>query len=180
VPPALRQRAVLDGIIERSGHVPSIDGLIVIGSFAGGEPDALSDLDLIAVTAPGRLDEAWDARHRLAGDVFVSWEPHSNEGRAIRWLNWLTHDLVKVECGIAAPGSKELAEPFVVVSGPPSISDAFPRIESEVIKERAAQRREEQRDFDPHDLTPEERLGWKLSEMKDAARALLRGERGGT
>jgi predicted nucleotidyltransferase len=175
VPPPLRQRAVLDQIIARAADVAPIDGLIVIGSFAGGQPDALSDLDLIAVVAPGRLEEAWEARQHLAGDAFVTWEPHPNDGRDIRWLNWLTHDLVKVECGIAAPGSKELAMPFAVVSGPEALADVFPRIDLEVVQERAAQRREDQQVFDPDQLTPEERLGWKLAEVKEAVRAVLRG-----
>jgi hypothetical protein len=108
-------------------------------------------------------------------DAFVTWEPQPNDGREIRWLNWLTHDLVKVECGIAAPGSKELASPFAVVLGPESLADAFPRIDPKVVGERAARRREKQQVFDPDKLTPEERLGWKLAELKDAARAVLRG-----
>lgn len=174
MPPALRQRALLDRIIARTDDVESIDGLIVIGSFVGGQPDALSDLDLIAVAAPGRLEEAWEARQHLAGDALLAWEPHSNEGHDIRWLNWLTHDLVKVECGIAAPGSKELARPFAVVLGPESLVDAFPRIGPEVVEERAARRRDDQQVFDPDQLTPEERLGWKLAEMKEAVRAVLR------
>jgi hypothetical protein len=174
VPPSLRQRAVLDQIVARAAELEPIDGLIVIGSFAGGQPDALSDLDLIAVAAPGRLEEAWEARQHLAGDALVTWEPHSNEGRDIRWLNWLTHDLVKVECGIAAPGSRELAMPFDVVLGSESLADALPRIDPEVVEERAAQRREEQQVFDPDQMTPEERLGWKLAELKNAVRAVMR------
>jgi hypothetical protein len=86
----------------------------------------------------------------------------------------LTHDLVKVECGIAAPGSKELAKPFRVVYGPASLAERFPRIDMKVVEQRAAQRREQQRVFDPDELTPEERLGWKLSEMKEAARDVMR------
>jgi hypothetical protein len=144
----LRQQAVLEEIVERASAIDSIDGVIVIGSFAGGEPDALSHLDLVAAATPDRLDDAWAARHHLAGNAFLTWEPHSNEGRQIRWFNWLTHDLVKVECGFAAPGSKELAEPFTVISGPVSLADRFPRIERTVVKQRAARRSEEQRTFD--------------------------------
>ena len=169
----------MDAIIERASAIDAVKGIIVIGSFAGGQPDALSDLDLLVVAPADRLDEAWDARHDLARDAFVTWEPQSNEGREIRWLNWLTHDLVKVECGVAAPGSKELAEPFAVVSGPASIAESFPRVDRMVVAERAGQRRDQQRDFDPEALSPEERLGWKLAEMKKAARDLLRRERDG-
>ena len=177
MPQALRQRAVLDGIVERAADVEAIEGLIVIGSFAGGDPDALSDLDLVAVASADRLDEAWEARHRVAGDVFLTWEPHANVGRDVRWVNWLTHDLVKVEFGVAAPGSRDLAEPFAVVLGPPSLADAFPRIGPETVRARAVERSAQQQVFDPNRLTPEQRLGWKLAEMKSAARAVLRGER---
>jgi predicted nucleotidyltransferase len=148
----------------------------VIGSFAAGTPDALSDLDLVLPAAPNRLDEAREARFELASGAFLSWEPHSNEGREIRWFHWLTDDLVKVECGIAAPGSKDLAEPFKVVSGPESLADRFPRITGEVVMERRKRRDVEQRVFDPDALTAEERLGWKLSELKAAAREVLRLE----
>jgi predicted nucleotidyltransferase len=175
----LRQKIVLDGIVDRISGVDAIDGAILLGSFAAGQPDALSDLDLIVVAAPGRLDEAWDARYVIAGDVFVTWEPRPNEGHDIRWLNGLTHDLVKVECGIAAPGSRELAEPFSVVAGQPSVADRFTRIDLSVIEARARQRDNEQQVFDPDEMTPEERLGWKLSEMKLAARAVLRRDADG-
>ena len=172
----LRQWTVLDGIVERAAAVEPIDGVIVLGSFAGGNPDALSDLDLIAVAAPERLAEAWAARRHLAGDAFLIWEPEPDPRGQIRWLNWLTYDLVKVECGIAAPGSKELAEPHLVAYGPSSLVDAFPRIDQAVVAERARRRSEEQQIFDPDAMTPEERLGWKLSELKHAARAVLRGD----
>jgi hypothetical protein len=65
--------------------------------------------------------------------------------------------------------------PFAVVSGPEALADVFPRIDLEVVQERAAQRREDQQVFDPDQLTPEERLGWKLAEVKEAVRAVLRG-----
>lgn len=174
VPPALRQRAVLEGIVARAAVVEAVEGLIVIGSFAGGRPDALSDLDLLAVARPGQLEAAWAAGRQLAGDAFLIWEPQPRQHGQVRWVNWLTHDLVKVECGFAAPGSRPLAEPFAVVSGPATLADSFPRIDMSVVEEQAERRRELQRDVGPETLTPEELLGWKLAELKAAARALLR------
>lgn len=164
---------MLEQIVERASALECIDGVIVIGSFAGGEPDALSDLDVVVVAARDRLDEAWAARRDLAGDVFLTWEPQSNEGRDIRWFNWLTHDLVKVECGIGAPGSKELAEPFTVVHGRSRLAAHFPRTSKEAVEERLRQRTEQQ-SLQPNSLSPEERLGWALSEMKHAAREVRR------
>jgi predicted nucleotidyltransferase len=167
---------VLEETILRAAAVDVIDGVIVIGSFADGEPDALSDLDLIAVTAPDRLDDAWAARRLLASDAIVTWESRASSDAQIRWFKWLTRDLVKVECGIATPGSKELAPPFAVVLGPPSLADAFPRIDMATVKERAAQVRQQQRIFDPDDMTPGERVDWKLSELKNAVRDAQRDE----
>jgi hypothetical protein len=169
----LRQQAVLDGIVRRASGIDAIEGIIVLGSFAGGQPDDLSDLDLVAVAALGRLEEAWQARHVAAGDVLVMWEPQPNAGREMRWANWLTHDLVKVEWGVAAPGSRELAEPYRVVYGPPSIVSRFPRVDAAVVRARQETLSEQQeRDFDLAALTLEERLGWSLWQVKLTARAL--------
>jgi predicted nucleotidyltransferase len=147
---SLRQEDVLRGIVERASTIDAIDGVVLIGSFARGNPDPFSDLDLVVAASPGRLDDAWRGRRALAGDVLLLWDAPSDEGEEIRWANWLTHDLVKVECGIAAPGAKELAEPFRLVGGQASVLDRFPA------------------------LTAEERLGWALAELKAAARELLR------
>jgi hypothetical protein len=166
---------VLQETLRRAAALDLVNGVIVIGSFADGDPDALSDLDLIAVTAPRRFDDAWAVRRQLSGDALVSWESRPDPDLQIRWFKWLTTDLVKVECGIAAPGSKELAEPFAVLLGAPSLADGFPRIDRATVDERAAQLRERQRVFDPDDMTPGERIDWKLSELKNAVRAALRG-----
>jgi hypothetical protein len=169
----LRQQAVLDGIVERASEIDAIEGIIVLGSFAGGQPDDLSDLDLVAVAAAGRLEEAWETRNRVAGDVLVMWQPQSNIGREIKWANWLTHDLVKVEWGVAAPGSRELAEPYRVVYGPPSVASGFPRVDAAVVRaRREALSEQQEREFDLDALTLEERLGWSLWQVKLTARAL--------
>lgn len=63
-------------------------------------------------------------------------------------------------------------------SGPATLADSFPRIVRSLAEERAERRRELQRDVDPETLTPEELLGWKLAELKAAARALLRRDTG--
>lgn len=169
----LRQLAVLRGIVERAAAVEAIQGVIAIGSFARGNPDELSDLDLIAVAAAGRLEEAWAARELVAGDVVVMWEPAPETDREAKEVNWLTRDLVKVEWCVAAAGSRDLCEPFEVVSGAASIASLLPRVDAELVAERRRARMEEQRrDFDPSRLTPEERIAWSLWELKRAVRAV--------
>lgn len=89
----------------------------------------------------GRLDEAWAARRRVAGDVLVTWTPAQESRAGLRWCNWLTHDLVKVECGFAEPDGKDLTEPFEIVLGPP-LADTFPRVDASVVAQRARRRRQ--------------------------------------
>lgn len=151
------------------------DGIIALGSFADGDADELSDLDLLAVAAPGRFEEAWAARRQLAGDPLATWDSIDDPLHPLRWFKWLTPDLVKVECGVAAPGSRELADPVVVVLGPPSLADAFPRVDRATLNQRAERLRAGQEVFDPEEMTPGERIDWKLSELKDAVRAARHG-----
>jgi predicted nucleotidyltransferase len=159
---ASRQWPVLRETIDRVARLDVFAGVLALGSFAEGEPDELSDLDLIAVAVPGRFEDAWAARRQLAGDVLAAWESRGDSGRQLRWFTWLTRDLVKVECGVAAPGSRELAEPFAVLLGPPSVADAFPRIDRTTLDERAARIRADQQDFDPAEMTLGERIDWNF------------------
>ena len=152
-------------------RLDAFDGVIALGSFAQGEPDELSDLDLLAVAAPGRFEDAWAARGQLTGDPLATWESIDDAGRPLRWFKWLTRDLVKVECGVAARGSRELADPVVVLLGPSSLGDSFPRVDRTTLAERAERLRAEQELFDPEEMTPGERIDWKLSELKNAVRA---------
>ena len=172
----LRQWPVLLETVERISRLEPFDGVIALGSFADGEPDELSDLDLLAVTAPGRFEDAWAARRQLAGDPLATWESIDDPGHPLRWFKWLTRDLVKVECGVAAPGSRELADPVVVLLGPRSLGDAFPRIDRATANDRLERLRARQQDFDPEDMTPGQRIDWKLSELKNAVRAARRSD----
>ena len=83
---------------------------------------------------------------------------------------------MKVECGIVAPGSRDLSEPVVVLLGPSSLADAFPRIDPATMNERLERFRAQQQELDPEAMTPGERIDWKLSELKRAVRAARRGE----
>jgi predicted nucleotidyltransferase len=172
----LRQWPVLRETIDRVSRLEPFDGVIALGSFADGEPDELSDVDLLAVTAPERFEEAWAARRQLADNPLATWESVADRSRPLRWFKWLTRDLVKVECGVAAPGGRELAEPVIVLLGPPSLADGFARVDRTTLAERAERLRAEQALFDPDEMTPGERIDWKLSELKNAVRAARRAE----
>lgn len=160
--------------MKRASEIETLDGVIAIGSFARGDPDELSDIDLLAVVAPGAFETAWAQRHRLAGEPLVTWAPRAVPRPQLKWITWLTRDLVKVECGFVDPASrsKELAEPFAVLLGDPSLADRFPRISLAVVKERRALIEKQQRDFDRAEMTFGETIDWKLWELKHAVRAL--------
>jgi hypothetical protein len=160
--------------VRRASEIDALDGVIAIGSFARGDPDELSDIDLLAVVAAGAFETAWAQRQQLPVDPLVTWQPRFVPKPQLKWMTWLTRDLVKVECGFVDPasGSKELAEPFAVLLGDPSLADRFPRISLAVVKERRALVEKRQRDFDRAEMTVGETIDWKLWELKHAVRAL--------
>jgi len=173
---SMRQWPILEALADRAASADSIEGLILLGSFASGTPDELSDIDVIAVAAAGRFEEAWSARHRLSEDALVSWDLRPKPDYQVH--NWLTRDLVKVDCTIVDPGSgsEELAEPFAAVVGPESIADRFPRISAETVRERARKIAEDQQQqvFDPDEMDDGELIDWKIAELKNAVRRALR------
>jgi hypothetical protein len=112
--------------------MPEFDGLLLVGSFAAGSVDDLSDLDFICVVADGQFEAAWNRRAELEtpNPLFV-WDlvvdPALEEGGH----KWLTHDLVQVECGIVHPlrGDTQLAPPYAVVVGDPRVAERFAPLE---------------------------------------------------
>jgi Nucleotidyltransferase domain len=171
---ASRQWATLEETVRRASEIEALDGLIAIGSIARGDPDELSDIDLLAVVASGEFETAWAQRDRLAADPLAAWEPRFVPRPQLKWTTWLTRDLVKVECGFVDPasGSKELAEPFAVLLGDRSLADRFPRISLAVVQERRARIQEQQRDHDPAEMSLGELIDWRLWELKHAVRSL--------
>jgi len=174
-----RQRRVLDDLAARVAASDLLDGLIVLGSVAAGTADAMSDVDALAVVRPGALDCAWEARLEVVGAALVTWEGRDRSG-PLRWLKWLTPELVKVECGFldAESGARALADPFLVAAGDGSIVARFPRTTpDDVHARRAVQAASQGRIVDPETLAAGERIDWSLSELKTAVRDAIE-ERG--
>ena len=61
----LRQWPLIVYATEKVSSIPDLDGLLLLGSFAAGRADQISDVDLVAVVAEGRFDEAWARRREL-------------------------------------------------------------------------------------------------------------------
>jgi predicted nucleotidyltransferase len=177
---SLRQWPVIEALAGRAAEVDGIDGLILLGSFARGDPDELSDVDALAVASAGRFQDVWANRRRLSEGSLIAWDSEGGQ-RDLQWHTWLTREVVKVECGIVDPDSrsKDLADPFVVLLGDPSLVQRFPRVSQAILDERIRRQKAEQAapaSWD--DLTAGELIAWKISELKDAVRRGLREDQG--
>lgn len=164
----LRQWPVIVHVGERVATMPEFDGLMLVGSFAKGTADDVSDVDLIAVTAEGQFRRAWARRAELEteGRLFV-WDVVPDPTRDDGGHKWITRDLVKVECGIVDParGDTRLAPPYAVVVGDPAIATRFAPMEPipyDVLEEYAQRLRDA-------GLVPD--VETKYGELRDALRA---------
>ncbi len=102
-------------------------GALLLGSLSRGEGDAISDVDLVAVTQPGRWREAWEARRLLSSGALVTFD--RSEGKpGIAGHSWLTPTLVKVECLITEARGTRLAGSVVVLVGEDDLLEAFERV----------------------------------------------------
>jgi hypothetical protein len=100
---------------------------VLLGSLSRGEGDAISDVDLVAVTRRHKWDEAWEARDQISSGALSTFD--RSEGRpGVAGHNWLTADLVKVECLITAPGGMRLRGNAVVLVGEEDLLDTFERL----------------------------------------------------
>lgn len=113
---------------ERIDSRPEVfSGALLIGSLSRGEGDAISDVDLVAVTHQGRWQEAWQARHVLSAGALVTFD--RSEGKpGIAGHSWLTPNLAKVECLITESGGMRLAGSAVVLLGEDDLLEAFERV----------------------------------------------------
>jgi hypothetical protein len=122
----LRQSATLAALLEHVTASSMLDGAILLGSFARGTPDAVSDLDLLVCVRDGHFAAAWRQRTALqVTGAMVWWDQHLVPDR-VGAHKWVTNDLVLVECLLAAPNSGvRLAPPYRVVAGDPGLAERF-------------------------------------------------------
>jgi hypothetical protein len=127
----LRQWPVLVGLVDRARRLPGFGCFILIGSFAGGRPDLVSDVDSILAIKDGSFEEAWSRRSELSTpDAAVVWDVPDESGREIGAHKWVSPELVLVECVFATLSSHaRLADPLVVLAGDPTYVESFNRVE---------------------------------------------------
>jgi hypothetical protein len=141
----LRLWPELHQAVDRITSLPELFlGALLIGSLSRGEGDAISDVDLVSVTRPGRWQEAWHARRVLSSEALVTFD--RSEGKpGIAGHSWLTPTLVKVECLITEVGRMRLAGSVVVLLGEDDLLGAFekgPQFTRQEIDDYAADLRE--------------------------------------
>ena len=103
-------------------------GVLLLGSVSRGEGDALSDVDIIAVTQAGKWQDGWEARHLLSSGALVTFDRPGDRPR-VAGHNWLTPALAKVECLVVEPGEGglRLYGDVVVLRGAQDLPDKFER-----------------------------------------------------
>ena len=107
-------------ILELSDAVASAPflGVVLLGSFARGEADGLSDVDFVVLAAEGAFEEAWAKRHRLHTDDAVCWDyPRPSGDRDVAGHRWLTADFVLFDGLIATPPGVRVADPCHLLVG---------------------------------------------------------------
>jgi hypothetical protein len=110
--------------------MPELDGLLLLGSFAAGRADPISDVDLVAVIAEGRFDDAWARRRELeTAGTLCEWDARIDADGDAASHKWITGDIVKVECGFAdaTRSAMQLAPPYAVLVGDESVATRFLR-----------------------------------------------------
>ncbi len=97
---------------------PPFLGVVLVGSFARGEADDLSDVDFIVFAAEGDFDEAWEQRHRLHPVDAACWDyPRPPGDRDVAGHRWLTADFVLFDGLIATPSGTRVADPLHILVG---------------------------------------------------------------
>src|SRR5437667_4025166 len=115
--------------VQRIESRPDVfSGALLLGSLSRGEGDALSDVDIVAVTQPTRWQDGWNARHLLSAGALVTFD-RLGDRPGVAGHSWLTSTLVKVECLVTetGEGGMRLAGEVVVLVGADDLADQFER-----------------------------------------------------
>jgi Nucleotidyltransferase domain len=135
---------------------PPFLGVVLLGSFARGDADDLSDVDFIVFAAEGAFHEAWQQRHRLHADDVACWDyPRPPGDRDVAGHRWLTSDFVLFDGLIATPSGTRVADPLHVLAG----DETLP---SQLVKREPITTAEQQARKDELELHPIEQLYGRL------------------
>jgi Nucleotidyltransferase domain len=124
-----RQWPRIVDLAERVEGAAELTGLLLLGSFARGESDSLSDVDFIVVVEPDWFDEAWARRHQLHPDADVCWDYPRPEEREVAAHRWLTPELVLFDGLITTQTGARVADPLVVLVGERGLAERMTRFD---------------------------------------------------
>jgi nucleotidyltransferase-like protein len=110
----LRQWPRVLQLAEAAAEPPFL-GLVLLGSFARGDADELSDVDFIVFVTEGRFAGAWEQRHLLHPKDAACWDYERPPDREVAGHRWLTNDLVLFDGLIATPSGTRVADPLHVL-----------------------------------------------------------------
>lgn len=118
-------------------------GLVLLGSFARGDADEISDVDFVVFAREGMFDEAWEQRHRLHRADAWCWDyPRPDGDRDVAAHRWLTSDLVLFDGLLATPSGTRLADPMHVLTGRTELAELLVKREPITAAERKARKEE--------------------------------------
>lgn len=150
------------GALAEAAFAPPFIGAVLLGSFARGDADALSDVDFVVFAAEGSFAEAWESRHSLHAQDAYCWDyPRPPGDRDVAAHRWLTQDFVLFDGLLATPSGTRIAEPVQILAGGEALAGQLVKRDPITAEER------EQRK-DEIELHPVERL---YGELKLALRA---------
>jgi hypothetical protein len=157
----LRQTPYIQTLADAAVTPPFI-GAVLLGSFARGDADELSDVDFAVFAAEGSFAEAWERRHSLHTDTAYCWDYARPPGdRDVAAHHWITDDLVLFDGLLATPSGTRIADPVRMLAGGEALARQLVKREPITADEREARR-------DEIELHPVERL---YGELKLALRA---------
>lgn len=137
----LRQWPRVVELAEAAGSAPFL-GVVLLGSFARGEADDLSDVDFIVFAAEGEFEEAWAQRRLLHAEDAAWWDyPRPVGDRDVAGHRWLTDDFVLFDGLIATPPGTRVADPLHLLVGGEALSRQLAMREPIALEEK--QEREE-------------------------------------
>jgi hypothetical protein len=125
----LRQGPAVRLLADHVAASPHFGAAVLVGSFARGDADAVSDVDLLLITYEGHFRSAWETRQQLhVNGSLVAWDEQREDLPEVGGHRWLTPDLVLFEALISAPfGGGRLAKPYRLLTGEESLLAAFPQ-----------------------------------------------------
>jgi Nucleotidyltransferase domain len=157
----LRQWTHIRELAKAAARPPFL-GAVLLGSFARGDADELSDVDFIVFAAEGSFAEGWERRHSLHRDDAHCWDYARPPGdRDVAAHRWLTADFVLFDGLLATPSGTRVAEPMHVLVGGRALT-------RQLVKRDPITPDEQEQRRDEIELNPVERL---YGELKLALRA---------